>query len=218
VTASQFDDSPSISASERIADELRELILIGEYKPGDWLRQEDIAERFGASRLPVRVALRILEAEGLAVHEPRRGARVPLLSPIEVSVIYKTRERLEPLALLESLPHLTEEDLAELVALQHEIEQNDDVSRFVLLDRAFHLLTYSRCPSDQLNAMVTRMWNSTQYYRREFVQAGDSSRMKIVNAEHQLLLDAILRRDGVDAERYLAGHIRRTRVQLTRQQ
>ena len=64
--------------------------------------------------------------------------------------------------------------------------------------------------------MVTRLWNSTQHYRRAFVALSGPDRMWVVNAEHRLLLDAIERRDAVDAERFLAGHIRRTRIELGR--
>jgi len=202
------------SASERIADAVRQLILDGQIKPGEWIRQEELAERYGASRLPVRVALRILEAEGLTEHEPNRGARVPLLSNHEVSVIYQLRERLEPLALIESLQHLTAEELARLAAIQDRIEANDDIDTFLTLDREFHLLTYSACDLPQINSLVTRLWNTTQFYRRAYMSVSDPSRMWIVNAEHRLLLDAITRRDPIDAERFLTGHIRRTRVEL----
>jgi DNA-binding GntR family transcriptional regulator len=209
-------DVPEGAASARVANFLREAILSGDIGPGEWIRQEEVAERFGASRLPVREALRILEAEGLTEHEPRRGARVPRLGRHEVDVMYRMRERLEPLAVAESIPHLTEEDLARLEELQDRIEQNTDVSQFLVLDRQFHLLSYTGCAIDQLLGTVTRLWNSTQYYRRAFVTITGPGRMWVVNAEHRLLLDSLQRRDAVDAERYLGGHIRRTRIELER--
>jgi DNA-binding GntR family transcriptional regulator len=203
-------------ASQRVADYLRDAILGGEIGPGQRVRQEEVAERFGASRLPVREALRMLEAEGLIEHETNKGARVPRLGMHEVDVIYQMRERLEPLAISESIPHLTEEDVHRLDHIQSQIETNFDVGRFLQLDREFHLLTYSGCPIDQLTAMVTRLWNSTQHYRRAFVSNSGPGRMWVINAEHRLLLDAIERHDATDAERYLGGHIRRTRVELAR--
>lgn len=203
------------AASARIAASLREEILHGRFRPGDRIRQEDIAARFGASRLPVREALRMLEAEGLTEHEPHKGARVPRLSTHEVDVIYQMRERLEPLALIESLPLLTSEEHERLDDVQSRIEANTDVERFLDLDREFHMLTYSGCSLDPLNSMVTRLWNSTQHYRRMFVQMGGRSRMWVVNAEHRLILDAVVRRDAPDAERFLQGHIRRTRIELS---
>jgi DNA-binding GntR family transcriptional regulator len=203
-------------ASARVADYLRAAILNGEIAPGERIRQEEVAEQFGTSRLPVREALRMLEAEGLTEHEPNKGARVPRLDRHQVDVIYQMRERLEPLALTESMPLLRESDLARLDEIQTRIEANTDLNSFLALDREFHLLTYSGCTIEALTAMVTRMWNSTQHYRRAFVRIGGSGRAWVINSEHRLLLDAIERRDSVDAERYLSGHIRRTRIELAR--
>jgi DNA-binding GntR family transcriptional regulator len=204
------------AASARVASYLRERILRDELRPGDRIRQEDIAERLGASRLPVREALRMLEAEGLTEHEPHKGARVPKRTMHEIDVIYRMRERLEPLSLAESLPLLTGEDHTRLDDLQRQIEANADLDRFLELDRAFHLGTYAGCHIEPLNAMVTRLWNSTQHYRRAYVALGGQERMWVVNSEHRLLLDAVVRRDTTDAERFLEGHIRRTRIELGR--
>ena len=202
--------------STRVATYLREAILGGDLRPGDRIRQEEVAARLGASRLPVREALRMLEAEGLTEHEPHKGARVPQLSQHEVDVIYRMRERLEPLALAESLPQLTEADHEQLEEVQQRIEANTDLEKFLDLDREFHMLTYSGCAIDPLMSNVTRLWNSTQHYRRSYVALGGRSRMWVVNSEHRLILDAVVRRDADDGERYLGGHIRRTRIELGR--
>jgi DNA-binding GntR family transcriptional regulator len=202
------------AASARIAASLREAILAGEIAPGQWIRQEEVAARLGASRLPVREALRMLEAEGLTEHAANRGSRVPLLDRHEVDVVYRMRERLEPLALAESLPHLTEEQIAHLESVQERIEARDDLAEFLALDREFHLSSYTGCPSERLVSTITGLWNVTQHYRRAFMLISGPGRRWVVEAEHRLLLDAVRRRDEVDAERYLSGHIRRTRIEL----
>jgi DNA-binding GntR family transcriptional regulator len=201
-------------ASERIAAHLRDSILSGEIAPGTRLFQEDIAERLGASRLPVREALRILEAEGLTESQANRGARVPLRTQHEVEVLYQMRERLEPLALHESLAHLSDKTISRMTQIQAQIEADDDLGHFLALDREFHLTSYSACTTDLLLSTVTTLWNSTQYYRRAFMMYRGQGERWIINAEHRLLLDAIHRRDLVDTERYGAGHIRRTRLEL----
>jgi DNA-binding GntR family transcriptional regulator len=204
------------ATSTRVASYVRDLVLRDELRPGDRIRQEDIAERLGISRAPVREALRMLEAEGLTEHEPNKGARVPKLTMHELDVIYRMRERLEPVALTESLPQLSEDDHVRLEDVQRRIEENTDLDRFLELDREFHLGTYSGCHIDPLNAIVTRLWNSTQHYRRAYVALSGQERMWVVNSEHRLLLDAVVRRDATDAERFLEGHIRRTRIELAR--
>jgi DNA-binding GntR family transcriptional regulator len=216
----ELQDAGVGAASARVADHLRRAILGGEIGPGEWIRQEEVAERLGSSRLPVREALRILEAEGLTEHEPRRGARVPSLTMHEVDVIYRMREQLEQLAIGESIPHLTAADLLQLEQVQVEIEaltgEGEDVATFLELDRRFHLMSYTGCAIEQLTSSVVRLWNSTAHYRRSFVQLSGPGRQWVINAEHRLLLDAISRRDVTDAERFLAGHIRRTRIELGR--
>lgn len=204
----------SPAASERIAAHLREAILSGEIAPGERIRQEEVAERLGTSRLPVREALRMLEAEGLTEHTANKGARVPALDRHELDVLYQMRERLEPLALTESIPNLSAREIHELEALADRIAADTDLTEFLVLDRAFHLGSYAGCGTEHLVATVTRMWNSTQPYRRMFMSLGGPDRRWIVDHEHRLILDAIKRADSVDAERFLSGHIRRTRIEL----
>jgi DNA-binding GntR family transcriptional regulator len=213
----QPDPAPTAkeaNTTERIAAHLRAAILGGEIPPGSRIRQEEIAERLGTSRLPVREALRMLETEGLTQLVANKSARVPKLDRTELDIVYEMRERIETLALRLSLPRLTAEQVDELHSLQDQIEDNDDVGRFLDLDRRFHLSTYAGCPSAELLGTVERLWNSTQHFRRAFMVRTGVDRRWFVNVEHRLLLDAIDRRDDVDCERYLAGHIRRTRIQL----
>lgn len=205
-----------LAASEQVAERLRERILAGHVRPGDRIRQEDVAEELGTSRLPVREALRILAAEGLVELEANKGAHVPVLDLDELSILYMMRERLEPLALTESIPHLEPSTVLAIRGLQDRISDVTDLSGFLALDREFHMLTYSGCPSDNLLSTVTRFWNSTQHHRRAFMESSGPRRRWVVNAEHDLIIDAIERGDVADAERYLAGHIRRTRLELMR--
>jgi len=203
------------AASERIAAHLRTAILAGDIAPGERIRQEGVAERLGTSRLPVREALRILEAEGLTEHTANKGARVPRLDPAELDVLYRMRERLEPLALSLSMPHLSAGEVRELESIHERIASDAGLREFMVLDREFHLGSYAGCASEQLSSSVTRLWNATQAYRRAFMELGGQQRRWIVDHEHRLILDAIERRDAEDAERYLAGHIRRTRIELS---
>lgn len=202
-------------ASDRIADYLRQLILDDRLMPGEWIRQDSVASDLGASRLPVREALRSLEAEGLVVLKANSGARVSRLDFAECEAIYKLRERVEPMVLAESIPHLTDDVIDELSRLQEGIEAATDLTTFLSLDRSLHLLTYSGCQVQQLTEMVRRFWNTTQHYRRAFVRLrGWPRNMELNTADHITLIDAIRRRDVEDAEQVLAAHIRRTRKEL----
>src|SRR5437868_5405795 len=81
------------------ASSLRQAILRGEILPGEWLRQEDLAARFGISPTPVREAMRQLQSEGLVEHIPRRGVKVVAYTLNSAREYYDLRELLEPYTL-----------------------------------------------------------------------------------------------------------------------
>jgi DNA-binding GntR family transcriptional regulator len=201
-------------ASRRIAEVVAQRILTGQLQPGARIKQDALAMELGASRLPVREALRILDARGLVTLKANTGAWVARMSLRDLDLSYEIRERIEPLLLTDSLPGLTDVDLARMRALQDEIEANEDVERFLVLDRQFHWLSYSRHTAPQLAEIIERLWDTTQHYRRAYVQLARSQGSWIITAEHRLLLEALTRRDAVTATTVLGMHIRRTRVAL----
>lgn len=207
-------DSTESVASLRIADGLRRAILAGEFAPGERMRQEVIATQFGASRLPVREALRILQSDGLVTLVANSGAWVSQLDVRECAESYEIRERLEPLLLRESMPGLTVDDIARMRSLAEEMERKPEVETFLRLDREFHLLSYSRAETVLLSSLIERLWNTTQHYRRAFAVLVGAEGRRVVHYEHFLLVDAIQRGDAEDAQRVLGGHIRRTRLEL----
>ncbi len=203
-----------LALSQQIANSLKEEILSGKFPPGVRIRQEDIAEQFGASRSPVREALRILEAEGLINLVAHTGAWISHLSLAECEEMYQLRERVEPLLLRLSIAHISEETILHLQELASEMEATNDVEKFLKLDREFHLLSYSGAETVLVGDMVNRLWNTTQHYRRAYSQMMAASSFKPAHYEHHLLLSALKKRDADDAERILYGHIRRTRLEL----
>ena len=116
-----------LALSQQIANSLKEEILSGKFPPGVRIRQEDIAEQFGASRSPVREALRILEAEGLINLVAHTGAWISHLSLAECEEMYQIRERIEPLLLRLSIPAMTDSLVAELSDLVSKMEATNDV-------------------------------------------------------------------------------------------
>lgn len=209
-------DAPNSVLSTRIADELRGAILSGELSPGERIRQEELAEQFGASRIPVREALRILVTDGLVNMVSNSGAWVSSLTQEECSEQYQIRERLEPLLLRYSMPQLTDEDMSVMTSLVQQMKETTDIEDFMRLDREFHWVTYSGATTNTLTEMIERLWNTTQPYRRVFTRMVRSGGIEITHLEHELLVEAIKRQDNEEAERILHGHIRRTRIELDR--
>lgn len=204
-----------LAMSHRIAASLKVDILAGKYPPGVRIRQEDIAEQFSASRSPVREALRMLEADGLVKLVAHTGAWISQLSLAECEEMYQIRERIEPLLLRLSIPHLTKAKIDQLADLASQMEKNREIEVFLKLDREFHLLSYAGADTSLLGDMVSRLWNTTQHYRRAYTKLLANDGFKAAHYEHHLLLTAILKQDLDDAERVLFGHIRRTRQELS---
>jgi DNA-binding GntR family transcriptional regulator len=214
---SMTNTPPNAVLSTRIADELRQSILTGELSPGERIRQEELAEQFGASRIPVREALRILVTDGLVNMVSNSGAWVSSLTQDECSEQYQIRERLEPLLLRYNLPLLTAEDLARATDLVESMKKAADLEAFMRLDREFHWITYSRVQTTTLTDLIERLWNTTQPYRRVFMKLVRSEGgIEVTHLEHELLLEAMKRGDSEEAESILRGHIRRTRIELDR--
>lgn len=204
----------------RIADALRQQIVSGERAPGTRIGQEALAEQFNASRMPVREALRMLEAEGLIRIESHRGAWVAKLDFEEFRKSYRMRAVLEPLAVAESIPNLSETAIAEAFELIERLRETTsgrvDVGAFLELDREFHLLTYSGVVFKPLSSTIERLWNMTQHYRRVYISQLAPTEFENTHADHFIIADALRRGDAESAADATRIHIRRTLISLER--
>ena len=208
---------PSSAASQRIADILAGRILTGDLAPGARIKQDELAEELETSRIPVRDALRMLEARGLVVMRPNAGARVASLSLRDLEISYEIRERIEPLLLADSMPRLTGEDFADLKAVMKRNEHVTDLDEAIALGREFHWITYRRHETPLLAQIVERLWDTTQSYRRAYLSLAFASGSRTHDVEHQLLYDAVVRGEVETAQAALVLHIRRTRIGLQQQ-
>lgn len=214
--AQQMSKDQSNVASQRVADILAERILSGELVPGVRIKQDELADELETSRIPVRDALRMLEARGLVTMRANAGARVATLTRRDLEISYEIRERIEPLLLAESVPNLTEEDIADLRAVMERDERATDVDEVIALGREFHWITYRRHNTPLLAQIVERVWDTTQSYRRAYMKLAMGGGDRTHDIEHQLLFDAIAKREVETAQAALVMHIRRTRIGLVR--
>jgi len=142
---------------EDIYDSLVEKIISGKYKPGDWLRQEEIASQLDVSMTPVREALDLLAAAGLAERVPYRGVRVPEPTPTDIAESYAIRLLLEKAvsraaALNREQAHVDE--LKRIVSQSEKLVRLDDMSASRELSGDFHLTVAEAAQ----NAMLTRVY------------------------------------------------------------
>lgn len=121
---------------------LHQAIVSGELKPGQWLRQDAIAESLGVSRPPVKAALVQLEAEGLVAFKPRRGAVVRTISLEQAQEVFDIRVVIEPLALRRSMRAMDTKRLGRLTALSRRLDSAKDAETFAALSADFYRVLY----------------------------------------------------------------------------
>ncbi|MEW9855782.1 GntR family transcriptional regulator [Novosphingobium sp. M1R2S20] len=203
-------------ASQRVADLLAERILSGALAPGARIKQDELADELQTSRIPVRDALRMLEARGLVTMRANAGARVTELTNRDLVISYEIRERIEPLLLAESVPNLTEGDFADLRDVIARNESCTDLDEAIALGREFHWISYRRHNTPLLAQIVERVWDTTQSYRRAYLKLVMGGSDRTHDVEHRLMYDAMERGEVETAQAALVLHIRRTRIGLTR--
>jgi DNA-binding GntR family transcriptional regulator len=210
------NDAQSAVASLRVADIIGERILAGKLPPGTRLKQDELAAELNMSRIPVRDALRILETRGLVSLRANVGARVSSLTIRDMETSYRIREHLEPMLLTESMPQLTDADIAGMLEVKAQLEETLDVDQYMPLSRQFHWTAFSRHQAPLLAQIVERLWDTTHVYRRAYAKIAlqDEERRKIMCAERGLLFASIARREFELAPMMLRMHINRTHLSL----
>lgn len=198
------------TVEEMVVTALREAILSGALEPGGRLRQEMLAEALDVSRVPVRAALRKLEAEGLVVSAPHRGSVVRVLEPEEIRETYELRIVLETFVLRSVIERITPEEIEELLALAEEIDGDAEGDAWLTSTERFyeHLYVIAGLPLTadiihRLRANVGRYWLSLKVLQHE-------------GATHRVIIDAIRKGDPARAERWLTDHLTRVSKELQR--
>lgn len=193
------------TATEYVESTLKEAILTGALPGGTPLRQEDLAAEFGLSRMPIREALRQLEAQALVDFQPHRGAVVTEISAAEGADNYAIRGALEPAALRLSVPHLTAADLKRAREIVEEMDEQADQSRLGELNRRFHMTLYSRAGRPRLLTLIDQHLAAADRYLRFHLAA--MGRNHLSQEEHRGMIDACSAHDADEACAILTQHI-----------
>ena len=193
--------------AESITGRLRQLILDGQLPPGQSLRPADLAPRLGVSVMPIREALRILEAEGLVTFKPRIGARVAEISEEDVEELYLVRGALEGLAARLAVKNLTDAGLLGLHDAFDEMtaaRANDDFDTFSQWDREFHRRHFTASGRPSLVKKILDLWD---FGRRIYaIVPRTRASMEPAYEAHRAILVALDNRDARAAERHTRIH------------
>lgn len=196
---------------------LKEEILAGTLRPGSPLRQEEIAARFGISRLPVREALARLEGEGLAVLRPRRGYIVTDLDAEEIADLCDIRALLEERAGYLATLRRSDADIARLRGLLEEIDRLDadggiSVADFATRNLAFHEWLFAPCGRQHLIRLMATLRGSIERYAR--MTAAVAGSLGNAQAEHWQILAAYETGDADAVARLCRRHVEGTGERL----
>ncbi|MFN0116181.1 MAG: GntR family transcriptional regulator [Paracoccaceae bacterium] len=193
------------SPAEVIFAALREAIVEGELKDGDVLRQDQIAQMFNVSRIPVREALARLEEQGLVTTQRHKGAVVSSLSLDEIAEMFEFRALIESEVIRRSVGSIREETLDEARRCAAEFASETDSGKWAQLNRQFHYTLYrDGAQPFHLHVVSGALDKIGRYLRAQLVLTDGIARAR---REHQGILQAAIDRDADRAADLTRAHI-----------
>ena len=196
---------PLQTRDQFVADQLRNAILRGHFKPGQKLDQNEIADLLKVSRSPVREALRTLAGEELIQMYPHRGAIVTELSVNELEEIYFLRGNLEGLAARLAATKIDETRIARLQTLLDQLNQPTDLDHWIDVNGEFHSIIYQTINRPRLYALIQNLRNISAPYTRQYIAS--PTYLEKTKLGHQAILNALIEKDGARAEDETKKHL-----------
>lgn len=199
---------------ERVLERLRAEILNGELKPGEFIRQQRIAEQYGVSQMPVREALKKLTAEALVEEIPYRGVRVIQYSLNDITDLFALRSFLEGRTANTAAALITEAELNHLSTLVEEMKSTaaaQQLADYRSLNRQFHQTIYRASKSYFLIQTLDKLWSTYPTmlpgnFPQTTAQPIPARDERDIN-EHNAIVAALMKRDGDTADRLMSDHI-----------
>lgn len=196
------------SFSEHIAIALREAIRSGELPDGSELNQMALADRFGVSRVPVREAMRQLQAEGWIDAKRHQRAVVRGISRERVLEILELRAAIESFLIEKAVAAITGSELQRLAALCNEMDASRDHRHWLELNATFHSTLYASANSFTATELLEQLGAQVERYVRSH---GENIRREgEADAEHRAILDAVRQRNVAESKRLVQLHIGHT--------
>jgi DNA-binding GntR family transcriptional regulator len=192
------------TTTEQVAIELRSRIIAGEIGEGEQLLQEQLATDLGVSRIPLREAMRQLEAEGLITLTSHRGGVVSVLTMDQIRELFEIRACLETWLLTMAIPVMDKTDFEKLDAIIDEM-QPGEIAHWGELNWQFHEALYARAGRDQTLQILRRVHRNLDRYLR--VQISATSGWQKANVEHRSIVEFCRSKDVRRATVMLDSHI-----------
>ncbi len=193
---------------QQVANRLRKRIYQQELRPGDRIDEKRLCEELGISRTPLREALKVLDADGLVVLQPRRGCFVAELGKQQLEELFPVMAVLEGLIAREACRGLTDGDLTELEQMHEELENaaaSHDVDRYYEHNYVFHKRVQDLSRNRYLQRVALDLRKLLFLARHQ--QLKKPGRLEQSIGEHRRLMEAFRNRDAASAEAIMKEHL-----------
>jgi DNA-binding GntR family transcriptional regulator len=189
---------------------LRDLIVHNELPPGSRLTETMLSERFSVSRTPLREALKVLSSEGLVEILPNRGARVVTLTPADIKNLFEVIGALESLAGRLACQNISDAEICDLKSIHCQMQATflrSDLPEYFRLNQEIHthIVAAARNP---ILATTHQNLNARLLRARYMANQVDHDRWAAAMGEHELIIEALERRDGIRTGELLLQHLR----------
>jgi DNA-binding GntR family transcriptional regulator len=194
--------------ASRIRTNLADAITSGRIAPGSEIDEQDLAQRFGASRTPVREALRELASAGLVIIEPRRGVRVMEMTAAQIGELFELMAEIEAVCVRFATHRITAREraaLSHIHAAALKMVQAGDLDGYDKLNQDFHAALYGATHNSELRSHALALRRRGAPFRR--AQFRGLERLKASWNEHDAILQCIFAGDGDAAARLMRAHM-----------
>ncbi len=193
------------STSDFVAETLREAIVSGNLISGELLKQDELAERFSVSKIPVREALKRLEAEGLVSFIRNKGAVVASMSPEEIWEYVEIRAMLEARAAELSAPRITDANIERARAALEHFGRERHPGNWGHVNWMLHSALYADAGRPVLMAEIRSLYDKVERYVRALLAV--THELPKTQAEHRAIIDAFEARDAERAATLTRAHV-----------
>ncbi|WP_343039133.1 GntR family transcriptional regulator [Propylenella binzhouense] len=208
MNAPEAEFIPRRSLHDELTARVRALITEGALAPGEKIPEKELCERFGVSRTPLREALKVLASEGIVTLRPNRGARVSALTAAELEEVFPVMGALEALSGEIACRHISDAEIAEIRALHARMVEHwraGEREPYFRLNQAIHEAILEATRNETLKSMYRGL--AGRLMKARYIANMSPERWAAAVAEHQAILAALERRDGIGLSAILKAHL-----------
>jgi DNA-binding GntR family transcriptional regulator len=202
---------------EEVVGRVRAMLLEGEIPPGARIPERDLCEKLQISRTPLREALKVLAAEGLVQLLPNRGSRAAKLTDNDMRDLFEVCQGLEALAGELACERITDSEIAAVAATHAAMAQHyqdNDLLQYYRCNRAIHEAIVAAAGNPVLSGLYESV--TARIRRARYVTPMTPPRWALAIREHEAILNALQRRDGLGLAHILRAHLRHKREEVLR--